>query len=58
MTGNDILDWLTAPEDTGMFVLSFADTGFSDESMRFGTREELDAFMDQHEGVSFKLRRE
>ena len=41
-----------------MFVLSFAETGYSDESMRFATRAEAEEFMDMHEGVWFNLRRE
>lgn len=39
-----------------MYVLSYADTGYSDESMRFATRQEAEEFMDEHEGVWFNIR--
>lgn len=39
-----------------MFVLYFADTGYSDESMRFATKQEAGDFMAEHMGVYFSLR--
>lgn len=39
-----------------MFVLSDAETGYSDESMRFATRQEMNEYTADRIGWSFNLR--